>query len=146
MDISEVLREDLIVFDLQSTTKKEAIVELANKLKNSGAVSDLDTYIAAVMKREEISNTGLGMNVAIPHGKSPAVNKASVVFGRSRAGVDYQSEDGEPVFLLFLIAAPQEADEHLRILGHMSRKLIHADVREKLRAAETAKEVYEALA
>ena len=145
MEISEVLREELIVFDMKSKTKLEAIRELAARLENSGYVTDLDTYLAAVLKREEISGTGLGMGVAIPHGKSPAVNKACVVFGRSREGVDYQSDDGEPVYLLFLIAAPQEADEHLRILGHMSRKLIHESVRDKLRAAETAKEVYDAL-
>jgi fructose-specific phosphotransferase system IIA component len=145
LEISEVLLEELIVFDVESRTKDRAIRELAAKLENTGYVTDIDAYLAAVMKREEISSTGLGMGVAIPHGKSGAVAKACVVFGRSRDGIDYQSDDGEPVYLLFLIAAPEAADEHLRILANISRKLIHERVRNELRQAETAREVYQAL-
>lgn len=119
---------------------------MAAKLEKTGYVNDLDTYLAAVMKREDISNTGLGMGVAIPHGKSSVVNKACVAFGRSREGIDYQSDDGEPVYLLFLIAAPDEAsNEHLKILANISRKLIHEQVRNDLRIAETAQEAYKAL-
>lgn len=145
MEISEVLLEELIVFDMKSRSKDEAIRELAAKLENTGYVTDIDTYLAAVMKREELSNTGLGMGVAIPHGKSGAVAKACVAFGRSREGIDYQSDDGEPVYLLFLIAAPEAADEHLRILANISRKLIHERVRNELRQAETTLDVYQAL-
>jgi PTS system nitrogen regulatory IIA component len=145
MVISEVLREDLIIFDLKSRTKNEAILELAEKFRASGHVTDMETYIKAVMAREELSSTGLGMGLAIPHGKSAAVSTAGLAFGRSSAGIDYQAEDGEPVHLLFLIAAPAtKADEHLMILANVSRKLIHASVREKLMAAKTAQEVYEA--
>ena len=145
MEISEVLPEEFIVLGMESRTKDRAIRELAAKLENTGYVTDIDTYLAAVMKREEISNTGLGMGVAIPHGKSGAVTKACVVFGRSRDGIDYKGDDGEPVYLLFLIAAPEAADEHLRILANISRKLIHERVRNELRQAKTAQEVYQAL-
>ena len=145
MEISEVLPEEFIVLGMESRTKDRAIRELAAKLENTGYVTDIDTYLSAVMKREEISNTGLGMVVAIPHGKSGAVTKACVVFWRSRDGIDYKGDDGEPVYLLFLIAAPEAADEHLRILANISRKLIHERVRNELRQAKTAQEVYQAL-
>jgi PTS system nitrogen regulatory IIA component len=145
MEINEVLLEELIVLDMKSQTKDEAIGELAAKLEKTGFITDLDVYLAAVRKREELSSTGLGMGIAIPHGKSSAVTRACVVFGRSRNGIDYQSDDGEPVYLMFLIAAPEAADEHLRILASISRKLVHEHVRDKLRQAETTQEVYQAL-
>lgn len=78
------------------------------------------------------------MGIAIPHGKSSAVKEASIVFGRSNKGIDYDSMDGKPAHLFFLIAVPEESsDLHLRALSEISRKLMHNDVREQLFKAET---------
>lgn len=146
MAIKDVLKQDLIEFNMISKGKKEAIAELAAMLYDRGYITDLDIYIDAVMKREEIASTGLGMGIAIPHGKSSAVKTPCVAFGRSEQGIDYGADDGQPVHLVFLIAVPESsADEHLRILANISRKLIHETVREKLKVALTAESVYEVL-
>lgn len=146
MELQDVLYEDLMVFDLKSKKKEAAIRELAGNLSEQGCVSDLETYLAAVFKREEEFTTGLGMGIAIPHGKSAAVKTSAVCFGKSKEGVDYQAEDGKPVHLLFLIAVGENSgEEHLRILAKISRKLIHEQVRSELMKAETAEAVYQAL-
>lgn len=146
MLMKDVLKQELVEFQMISTNKREAIVELAQKLYEQGYITDLDVYIEAVMAREAIASTGLGMGLAIPHGKSSAVKMPCVAFGRSDKGIEYAADDSQPVYLLFLIAVPESSgDEHLRILANISRKLIHASVREKLKCASTVREVYDAL-
>lgn len=146
MAISDILKQDLVEFNMSSEVKHEAIAELAQMMYECGYVTDLDIYIDAVMKREEIASTGLGMGIAIPHGKSAAVKTPCVAFGRSCRGIDYEADDGQPVYLVFLIAVPESSeDEHLRILANISRKLIHKEVRDKLKDAITAESIYEVL-
>jgi PTS system nitrogen regulatory IIA component len=142
----DVLRPELIVDDMSATEKLPAIRELAELLERNGFINDLEKYLTAVIKREEEFTTGLGMGIAIPHGKSDAVNEPAVCLGRSKSGVDYASEDGEPVFLLFLIAVPMDShNEHLEILANISRKIVHESVRKALVAAKTIEEIYDAL-
>lgn len=146
MALKDVLKPDLIKFNLHSSEKNAAIAELAGTLFDRGYITNLHAYIDAVMKREEIASTGLGMGIAIPHGKSPAVKTPCVAFGRNDGGIEYAADDGQPVYLMFLIAVPESsADEHLRILADISRKLIHEEVRERLKHAVSAESVYEAL-
>lgn len=146
MEIKSVLHDGLIVFNMKSTTKEEAIRELAQLLAEKGYVTGLDNYIEAVMEREKLATTGLGMGIAIPHGKCDAVTEASIVFGRSSQGINYKSEDGQPVYLMFLIAVPETSkDDHLKILAQISRKIVHKNIREALKLAGTAQEVYEIL-
>jgi fructose-specific phosphotransferase system IIA component len=120
-------------FDLKATTKDEVIDELIELLANDGKLTDKAEFKAAVIKREEEFSTGIGMGIAIPHGKCAAVKEASIVFGKSDAGIDYQSMDDELAHLFFMIAVPKESsDIHLRALSEISRKLMHTEVREGL--------------
>lgn len=133
MDVKQLFSEGRVNFNLKSNTKIEVIEELSNLLYEDGKLNDKDKFIKAVLKREEEFSTGIGMGIAIPHGKSNAVKEACIVFGKSNNGIEYGSMDDKPAFLFFLIAVPEEAsDLHLRALSEISRKLMHEDIRKNL--------------
>ncbi|MHC5250594.1 PTS sugar transporter subunit IIA [Enterococcus sp. HY326] len=143
-EIRTILKPAFINFELTSQDKEAAIRELANTFVTEGVVKNESVYLKAVMQREAESTTGIGFGVAIPHGKSLAVTKPSLAFGRSLPGISYDSMDGKPVHLIFLIAVPKASnDEHLRILSKLSRKLMHEDIRQKLLTATDAEEIYQ---
>lgn len=146
MNIAEIMNEKMVKLQLESKDKVSVIRELAELLNENGKLYDKEKYIEAVLKREEEYSTGVGMGIAIPHGKSSAVKEPSIAFGRSIEGIDYGSLDGLPAQLFFIIAVPENSnDEHLRLLGQISRKLMHRETREKLLNAETFNEIIEAL-
>lgn len=141
MTTKEMFSKERVTFDLKSQTKKEVIDELIDILVADGKVNDKDAFREAVMKREEEFSTGIGMSIAIPHGKSDSVNEASIVFGRSNAGIDYESMDDLPAHLFFLIAVPMESsDLHLRALSEISRNLMHKEIRDQLMNCQTYEE------
>jgi PTS system nitrogen regulatory IIA component len=143
-EIRDVLKAAFINFDLKAIEKQAAIIKLASTFVSEGVVENENVYLDAVMKREEESTTGIGFGVAIPHGKSAAVTVPALAFGRSHEGIQYDSMDGKPVHLMFLIAVPETSnDEHLRILSKLSRKLMHEDVRQKLMTATNVEEIYQ---
>lgn len=132
-----------IILNCESTSKVEIIHFLANKAKEAGYVSDVEPYVEAVLEREKEYSTGVGFNIAIPHGKAKSVTEAFVMFTRVK-NVDWQSLDGEPVDLVFQIGVPDRedaGDQHLRILAQLSRKLMNDDFRAALRNAKTEDEV-----
>ncbi len=140
--IQELLKKELFLPELQATTKRGAIEEMVSKLDELGLLNDKAAYLQAVLDREAEYSTGIGMGVAIPHGKSKGVSTPGLVFARSQAGVDFDSMDEKPTYLLFLVAVPEEsADTHLKVLSSLSRKLMHQEVRESLMNASS----YEAI-
>ena len=142
MNITELLSVNTIKLELTSKTKDDVIKEMANILDEDGKLLDKDKYIKAVTDREKEFSTGIGMGIAIPHGKSSGVKEASLVFGRSSDGIDYKSMDDELAHIFFLIAVPEESsDEHLKILAQISRKLMHKQLRESLMKASSPEEV-----
>jgi len=142
MNITELLNVNLIKLELNSKTKEDVIKEMANILDENGKLLDKDKYIKAVTDREKEFSTGIGMGIAIPHGKSSGVKEAALVFGRSINGIDYQSMDDELAHIFFLIAVPEESsDEHLKILSQISRKLMHKELRKGLMEATSPEEV-----
>ena len=142
MNITEILSVSLIKLELTSKTKEDVINEMAKMLDEDGKLLDKDKYIKAVKDREKEFSTGIGMGIAIPHGKSSGVKEASLVFGRSTGGIDYQSMDDELAHVFFLIAVPEESsDEHLKILSQISRKLMHKELRASLMKASSAEEI-----
>lgn len=146
MGLTDLLQTDFIKLEMEGTTKEEAIRELSSLLMNKGVLLNEKVFIQAVLTREAECTTGIGMGVAIPHGKSDGVKQTSLCFGRSISGIEYDSLDGESVQLMFLIAVPADSDdEHLRILSQISRKIMHQDVREQLLLAETTEAIYAAL-
>ena len=141
MNTKEMFSKNRVTFDLKAKDKMGAIDELIALLAADGKVSDPERFKEAVLMREEEFSTGIGMGIAIPHGKSDAVLEPAMVFGKSKVGVDYESMDDKPAHLFFLIAVPVESsDLHLRALSEISRNLMHSDVREKLMKAESFEE------
>lgn len=132
--MDNIINADLIDLNLNSTGKTGVIEHLADMINQMGRLDNKEAYIQAVMEREMLSTTGIGFGVAIPHGKSDAVNTPAVAFGKCEAGVDWQSVDGKAVYMVFLIAVPKQADSnrHLKILAALSRKLMYDSFRQEL--------------
>ncbi|MGM7720185.1 PTS fructose transporter subunit IIABC [uncultured Metabacillus sp.] len=142
MRITELLTKETIKLDLQSTSKANVIGELVDVLDKAGKLSDKAGYEGAVLAREQQSTTGIGDGIAIPHAKTNAVLHPAIVFGRSKAGVDYEALDGQPSYLFFMIAASEGANNtHLEALSKLSSILMKQEVRDRLLAANTADEV-----
>ena len=142
MSTRDMFSKERASFDLKASTKEEVIDELIEILAQDGKITNKGEFKEAVLKREEEFSTGIGMGIAIPHGKSAAVKEASIVFGKSEKGIDYQSMDDEPAHLFFLIAVPKESsDVHLRALSEISRRLMHSEVREQLLKAKSFEEL-----
>ncbi|MGG6310221.1 PTS fructose transporter subunit IIABC [Paenibacillus macerans] len=142
MRITDLMIKETMIMDLQTESKEAAINELIASLAASGRINDSAKFKEAIFKREEQSSTGIGGGIAMPHAKTVAVNEPTVVFAKSRKGVDFDSLDGEPVHLFFMIAAPEGAgNPHLRTLAALSRLLIDGDFIAKLKDAKTPDEV-----
>ena len=105
MKIQDLLNKKVMLLDLQATTKEAAIDEMINSLVDNGVVTDFDVFKAGIMAREAQTSTGLGDGIAMPHSKNAAVKEATVLFAKSNKGVDYESLDGQPTDLFFMIAA-----------------------------------------
>ena len=141
MKITDLLRNETIAIDVKATSKEDVIKQAVALIGRSGAISDLEVYEKGVFKREEESTTGIGEGIAIPHCKNDVVKKPVLAAMVIPDGVDYASIDGEPVKLLFLIAAPNtEENVHLDVLARLSEMLMNYEFCEKLMAAKDAKE------
>ncbi|QDY84791.1 PTS mannose transporter subunit IIABC [Paenibacillus polymyxa] len=145
--LTDIVTMDLINLDLEGTTQDAVIDEMIGALERTGAVSSAGDFKQAILDREKESSTGIGMNIAIPHGKSEAVLKPSVVFGVKRSGVDWKSLDGSEAKLIFMIAVPRNSKDnaHLKVLQMLSRKLMDDHFREALLAVTTKEDAYQLL-
>ncbi|HEM5300529.1 TPA: PTS sugar transporter subunit IIA [Streptococcus suis] len=142
MKIQDVLRKDVMLLDLQATSKEAVIDEMIASLVEKGYVTDFDVFKTGIMNREAQTTTGLGDGIAMPHAKNAAVKEATVLFAKSNKGVDYASLDGQPTDLFFMIAAPEGAnDTHLAALAELSKYLMKAGFADRLRAATNPEEV-----
>ena len=144
MRITELLTRETILLSMSGASKQDAVNELVGVLERAGKITDRDAFEKAILKREQQSTTGVGDGIAIPHAKTSVVKDATIVFGRSEAGIDYESLDGQPAHLFFMIAAPEGANNtHLEALARLSSILMNAEAREKLLGAKTADDVIE---
>lgn len=142
MKISELLRLDVMVLDLQATTKQAAFEEMIDRLYTAGCISDRAAFMQGILAREAQTTTGLGDGIAMPHAKNSAVKVPTVAFARSTQGVAYDAMDGQPVHLLFMIAVPSDANNtHLEALASLSRYLLQDGFMAKLQAAATPDDV-----
>ncbi|EUJ39879.1 PTS fructose transporter subunit IIABC [Brochothrix campestris] len=142
MKISELLLPEVMVMNMTASTKIEALNELAGRLNDAGRLADLELFKAKLLEREAQSSTGIGEGVAMPHAKTSAVTQPTVVFGKSESGIEFESLDGAPAELFFMIAAPADgADVHLQTIAALSRLLIDADFMAQLKATTTPAEV-----
>lgn len=142
MDLKELLRKDVMIMDLQATTKETAIDEMVANYKKHDVIDDIDLFKTDILKREAETSTGIGEGIAMPHARDKAVKKATVMFAKSNKGVDYDALDGQPVNLFFMIAAPVGADDlHLQALATLSALLINPKLVADLKKAQTPERV-----
>ncbi|RSJ74259.1 PTS fructose transporter subunit IIABC [Streptococcus cristatus] len=144
MKIQDLLRKDVMLLDLQATEKTAVIEEMIKSLVDHGYVTDFETFKEGILAREALTSTGLGEGIAMPHSKNSAVKEATVLFAKSNKGVDYESLDGQPTDLFFMIAAPEGAnDTHLAALAELSQYLMKDGFADKLRQVTSPDQVIE---
>jgi len=142
MKITDLLKKDTVIIDLAATSKDAAIDEMAKKLHIAGRLNNFDGFKEAILKRESQSTTGIGEGIAIPHAKTDALKTPSILFAKSAKGVAYESLDGQPAHLLFMIAASDGTNnEHLETLSRLSSLLMDTTLRENLLAAQSPEDV-----
>lgn len=142
MKIQDVLRKDVMLLDLQATSKEAVIDEMITSLVDKGYVTDFEVFKTGILNREAQTTTGIGDGIAMPHAKNAAVKEATVLFAKSNKGVDYASLDGQPTDLFFMIAAPEGAnDTHLAALAELSKYLMKPGFADKLRSVSSPEEV-----
>jgi fructose-specific phosphotransferase system IIA component len=142
MKLSKFCEESLVVFDMKATEKEAAIEELVELAATSNMVKDKDRLLQDVKEREELVTTGVGYGVAFPHAKTRSVKGIVIAFGRSPAGIDFDAMDHQPVYLFFLIAAPEDAiGAHLNVMARLSYLMKSSENRQKLMEASSPGDV-----
>jgi len=140
--IIDFLCKKAININLEAKDKKHAIIELIELLAKEKKVKDVTKTYQCVMNREKIGTTGVGQGIAIPHCRTDAVDELTSAFGISRQGIDFESLDGEPVHLIFLIVSPPDSGgQHLRALARISHLFKDKFFRQSLLDANSVEEV-----
>lgn len=146
MRLTEILKPQNIKVPLQATVKAEAIKEMVDLLASNGEITDAQKVLEAVLDREATRTTGIGNGLAIPHGKCNGTNHLVMAIGRADAPIDFQSIDGRPVSLIWLLSSPPDkTGPHIHALARISRLMTIDRFRQSLLAAQGAQEVYDAI-
>ena len=148
MKFSDFVAPDAIRSHVDADTKEGVIREMAQALVDAGriAAADMDGIVRAIMKREDLGSTGIGRGVAVPHTKHPSVNRLVGTVAVSPRGIDFESLDGEPVQLFFLLVSPPDRPgDHLRALENISRQLRDDSFCRLLKAARQPTEIQQLL-
>lgn len=148
MKFSEFISKEAIRTNLAAVEKEPAIRELTQSLVDAGSIDSgqFESVVEAIMKREELGSTGIGRGVAVPHTKHPTVNKLCGAVAVSQAGVEFDSLDGEKVFLMFLLVSPPDRPgDHLRALENISRQLRNDTFCRFLQQSKTNEDVWQLL-
>jgi PTS system fructose-specific IIA component len=142
-----LIDQNLIVLNLKSNRKEEVIKELAELAFAEGKITSVNDYVQTVLDREKLFTTGVGNGIAIPHGKTDSVKESMMVFAKLDQQIEWESLDGKPVDLVFLLGVPEKDanDLHLQILSRISRKLMDDIFVDKLRKSQTKDEVMDIL-
>ncbi len=142
MEISYLVTPECVITNLRSTSKKQALQDLA---RHASRVSDADerSIFDALLERERLGSTGVGLGIAIPHAKLPDLKHLRGVFARARSPINFDAVDEQPVDLVFLLLAPEGAGaDHLKALASISRLLRNPDTCQKLRDADDRDAIY----
>ncbi len=144
MKVLDLLNKKFVVANLKGTTKDEVINELIDLFKDDSRVQDIDKVRECVLEREKIMSTGVGKGFAIPHGKTNAVTDILAAFGKTNNTIEYESLDGQPVNLVFLLVGKDNlVSKHIKLLSRISRMMNKDEFREKLLNAPSEEEVLE---
>jgi PTS system nitrogen regulatory IIA component len=146
MKILDILNEDCIIPELRSQNKREVLEELTGALLNFKANLDKEALVEVLLERERLGSTGIGDGIAIPHGKIQDLDELILSFGRSTRGIEFDSMDGRPTHLFFLLIAPENsAGIHLRALAKISRLLKSAHFRQRLMEAGNREGIFQVI-
>jgi len=146
MKISDILKKEHIIKELDSRDKKNVLDELSSFLENEGEITNKENLLAALIGREKLGSTGIGENVAIPHAKISEIDKIITVFGRSKNGVEFESLDQKPVNFIFLVLAPENSTgQHLKALARISRLFKNPSLRESVLRTNEVDQIYSIL-
>ena len=146
MRLSEILAVDNIIPELTAKDKKSVLGELSEVIARYDVNIDKDMLLKVLIEREHLGSTGIGDGVAIPHGKLSSVKQPIVSFGRSKKGLDFDSMDGQPAFLFFLLLAPENSSGvHLQVLTKIARILKSSTFRKALMQVESREEIYQTI-
>ena len=143
MKILDILAKDSIVPELKGRTKKQVLEELIEAVQQNKPSIDRDSLMKVLLERERLGSTGIGEGIAIPHGKLRDIDDLVLSFGRSSEGIDFESMDGKPVHLFFLLVAPETcAGVHLRALAKIARLLKNGTVRKRLAKVDNREDIF----
>src|SRR4051812_168518 len=146
MRLTDILKPQNIKVPLESTVKAEAISELVTLLAANGEVGDAKKVLDSVLEREATRTTGIGNGLAIPHGKCTGTDHLVMAIGRPATPIDFQSIDGRPVNLIWLLTSPPDkTGPHIHALARISRLMTIDRFRQALLAAKTSQEIYDAI-
>ena len=146
MKISDILKKEHIIKELNSCDKKNVLDELSSFLEDEGEITSKENLLVALIEREKLGSTGIGENVAIPHAKISEIDKIITVFGRSRNGVEFESLDQKPVNFIYLVIAPENSTgQHLKALARISRLFKNPSLRESVLRPNEADQIYSIL-
>ncbi len=144
MRLSEILKPENIKLGIEATVKTEAIAVLVSLLEANGDIIDAKKVLESVLDRESTRTTGIGNGLAIPHGKSPGTPKLSMAIGKPLVPIDFQSIDGRPVTIIWLLTSPpDQAGVHIKALAAISRLMTSDKFRFAMNNAKTPQEMYE---
>ncbi|HEY4056051.1 MAG TPA: PTS sugar transporter subunit IIA [Kofleriaceae bacterium] len=147
MKIVDLIKRDMVVPALQATEKRGILEELAHYMSGHHARIDRATLSRVLIEREQLASTAIGEGVAIPHGKLGSVGEIVACLGRARGGVEFDSMDGQPTFLFFVLVAPESSTgAHLKALARISRVFKDPEFRRRLLAADDAEGMYSVVA
>jgi PTS system nitrogen regulatory IIA component len=143
MKILDILAMDSIVPELKGRTKKQVLEELIDAVKQNKPQIEREHLMKVLLERERLGSTGIGDGIAIPHGKLRDIDDLVLSFGRSTEGIDFESMDGKPVHLFFLLVAPETcAGIHLRALAKIARLLKNGTVRKRLAKVDNREDIF----
>jgi len=146
MKISNYLKGDLCIMQMQAKTKEDAVKEISFKLSKEGKINDMNKFINDILEREGLGSTGIGHGISIPHARTDTVSDFVIGFGRSTEGIDFSAIDGDKVNLIFLMGAnPKELNLYLRLLAELSKFLMKASFRRELIDAKNGDDVIVAI-
>ncbi|MZG30815.1 MAG: PTS sugar transporter subunit IIA [Nitrospinae bacterium] len=146
MKIADILKKDSIIPDLKGANKEEVLREITDFLKTQDLVKDKEALLKTLIEREKLGSTGIGENVAIPHGKSDELSQIVTVFARSLNGVDFEALDQKPVHFVCMVIAPSNSTgQHLKALARISRIFKNQNLRDGILNLKDADEIYSLL-
>ena len=146
MKIMDILVRDAVILDLESGTKDGVLAEMARALAGAEPSVDADRLLEVLREREGLQSTGIGEGVAIPHGKMPGLDRLMASFARSVPGIDFESIDGQPTQLFFLLVVPEHSGgQHLKALARISRFFRDGEFRQRLNEAGSLDDIFKCI-